>query len=124
MCRICRHIMALDYKKLHSALASLGLSEKAASIYLALLGKRRMAVAELSRQTNIKRATCYQYLDELLKRDFIIRAPVGKRILYSAASPQRILADHKRQSKDIEEVLSEINVMHEKAIHKPKVTFY
>ena len=114
----------MDYKKLLAALEALGLPEKAASIYLALLGKQRMSIAELARDAQIKRATCYEYLDLLLKRDFVVRVPVKKRILYTAASPQKILAGYKRQSREVEEVLRELNAMHDKAIHKPKVTFY
>ncbi|HWP60979.1 MAG TPA: helix-turn-helix domain-containing protein [Candidatus Paceibacterota bacterium] len=114
----------MDYKKLLSALEALGLHEKAASIYLALLGKQRMSIAELSRETAIKRATCYEYLDLLLQKDLVVRVPVKKRTLYSAASPQRILSEYKKQSRGIESVLQELSAMHNKAIHKPKVTFY
>jgi sugar-specific transcriptional regulator TrmB len=114
----------MDYKKLQTTLESLGLPEKAAAIYLALLGKQRMSIAELSRETGVKRATCYEYLEILLKKDFIVRVPVKKRILYVAASPQKILLEFKKQSREIEGVLNELNAMHDKAINKPKVTFY
>ena len=114
----------MDYKKLLTALEALGLPEKAATIYLALLGKQRMSVAELARDALIKRATCYEYLDLLLKKDFIVRVPVKKRILYTAASPAAVLAAYKKQIKDVEAVLGELTAMHHKAIRRPKVIFY
>ena len=114
----------MDYKKLLVALEVLGLPEKAASLYLSLLGKKRMGIAELARESHIKRATCYEYLDLLLTKDFIVRVPVGKRTLYAAASPQRILGEYKKRARDVEDVLTELTVMHNKAIQKPKITYY
>jgi sugar-specific transcriptional regulator TrmB len=114
----------MDYKDLLSTLDGLGLPEKAATIYLSLLGKPKMGVAELARASQIKRATCYEYIDLLLKKDFVVRVPVKKRILYAAASPQKILAGYKKQSRRIEAVLGELTAMHNKVTHRPKVVFY
>lgn len=114
----------MEHKEIVNALESLGLPEKAASIYVSLLGKQKMGVAELARESGIKRATCYEYLDLLLKKEFIVRVPVGKRMYYAAQSPAKILAGFKRESQSIEQVLGNLNALHESAVHKPKVTFY
>lgn len=105
-------------------LESLGLPEKAAALYLVLLGKQRMGVAELARESGIKRATCYEYLDLLLKKEFVMRVPVGKRTLYAAVAPLKVLAQFKRQSEQVEHALIALSTLHEEAVHKPKVTFY
>ena len=44
-------------------LQEVGLPEKAASLYFTLLNKKRMTIAELARESGVKRATCYEYLD-------------------------------------------------------------
>ncbi|RJR14348.1 hypothetical protein C4585_00365 [Candidatus Parcubacteria bacterium] len=114
----------MDQKDMVSALESLGLPEKAALIYLTLLSRQKLGVAELARESAIKRATCYEYLDLLLKKEFITRVPVGKRMYYTAASPTKVLANFKRDSRQVESVLGELTTVHENATHKPKVTFH
>ena len=74
-------------------LQEIGLSEKAATIYIALLNNRRMTIAQLARESGVKRATCYEYIDALLAKGFLLRQPVGKRIYYSAVNPHKILAE-------------------------------
>lgn len=105
-------------------LIDLGLSEKAATIYLALLGKNRMGVAELARVSNIKRATCYEQLETLLQHGFVTRVPIGKRTYYAAESPSKVLAEFKKKTAAFERRVEELERAHERATNKAKVTFY
>lgn len=114
----------MDKAHLTKELEAVGLPEKAAALYLVLLGKQKLGVAELARESGVKRATCYEYLDLLLKKEFIVRVPVGKRTLYAAVAPAKVLASFKRESERVERALAELSTLHEEAVHKPKVTFY
>lgn len=105
-------------------LQEIGLPEKAATIYLTLLNKRRMAIAELARESGIKRATCYEYVDSLLVKGFLLREPVGKRMFYSAVKPQKVLSDFKRKAALLEASVEEMAQMQDQATNKPKVVFY
>ena len=105
-------------------LAEMGLNKKSAALYLSLLGKSRMGVAELARESGIKRATCYEHLEELLQKDFVTRTPIGKRTYYSAVSPDKVLSAFKRKTAKLEERVGEMLALHEQATNKPKVTFY
>jgi len=106
------------------ALQDAGLSEKASSIYLSLLGKRKMTISDIAKESNTKRATCYEHIDTLLARDFIIRVPVGKRMYYAAVSPKKILNDLKKRTALFEEKMPDMLQMHYTAIQKPKISFY
>lgn len=106
------------------ALTGAGLSEKAAAIYLSLLGKRKMTISEIAHESGTKRATCYEHVDTLLSRDFIVRVPVGKRMYYAAVSPKKILGDFKKRTALFEEKLPQMLDMHDKAVQRPKVSFY
>lgn len=110
--------------KIAEALKGIGLPEKAASIYLALIGTRKMTVSEISRAAKIKRATCYQYLDQLLEQDFIIRVPVGKRMYYAAVSPHKVLAAFQSRLASFEKAAEEMERRYEESVHKPRVLFY
>lgn len=105
-------------------LQDIGLTEKEAAIYMALLSKRRLSVAELARESNVKRATCYEHLDALSKRGFVRREPVGKRTFYSAVDPQRILSDFKKRAAILEAGVKEMAQIQDEAMDKPRVTFF
>ncbi len=105
-------------------LQEIGLSEKSAAIYLALLNKRRMTVAELARESGIKRATCYEYIDQLLVKGFLLREPVGKRMFYSAVNPQKVLADFKKKTALLEASVEEMAKIQDEATDKARVVFY
>ena len=106
------------------ALEHIGLPDKAARIYLALLRHPRLSVAEISRETGIKRPTCYEYLDTLIARDFVIRVPIGRRTLFSPVEPKKVLANQRRRTAAFELCVGQMARVHDAAIHKPKVAFY
>jgi len=105
-------------------LQQIGLGEAEATIYSALIKSPKMTVSEIARATDIKRATCYQYLDLLLVRDFIIRIPVGKRMFYSAISPKKILASEKKRHAAFEAAVEDMAKQYDESTHKPQVAFY
>ncbi len=114
----------MDQSSMLRALEEMGLPEKAAQIYIALLGKQKMTISEIARDSRIKRATCYEYLDLLLNKDFISRIPVGKRMFYAALEPKKILNDFKKKTHHLEQRINEMSVFHDAAVHKPRIVFY
>jgi sugar-specific transcriptional regulator TrmB len=114
----------VDHSSLLRTLQELGLPEKAALVYLSLLGKRRMTISDISRETGVKRATCYEHLDLLLSKDFVVRIPVGKRMFYAALEPRKILGEFKKKAAHFEEKVAEMQQIHSAAVQKPNVTFY
>jgi sugar-specific transcriptional regulator TrmB len=83
-----------------------------------------MTVSDISRETGVKRATCYEYLDFLLTKDFIIRMPVGKRMFYAALEARKILGEFKKKAAHFEEKVAEMEQIHSTAVQKPNVVFY
>ncbi|HEY4521206.1 MAG TPA: helix-turn-helix domain-containing protein [Candidatus Paceibacterota bacterium] len=114
----------MDQSGISKALQEIGLPEKAALIYISLLGKQKMTVSEIARESNIKRATCYEYLDLLLNKDFVVRVPVGKRMFYAAVEPKKVLSDFKKKAAHFEQKINEMAAMHDVAVNKPRIVFY
>lgn len=102
----------------------MGLDDKAATIYLSLLGYPRRSISEISRETGIKRPTCYQHIEDLLRKGFVTREPSGKRIEYRANDPRAIFRDFKRQIVRTEGAILEMEGVHDQRIHKPHVSYY
>lgn len=110
--------------KLLQSLVDAGLPEKAAHIYLTLLGSKRSSIAELARASNIKRATCYEYIELLLSRGFLTRLPVGKRMYYSAVNPKKILTELKTRVARFEENMEALQEVQNAASQRPNVSFH
>ena len=105
-------------------LQAFGLARNEAAIYSTLLRSPKMTISEVARGAGLKRPTCYQYLDSLLVKDFIVRIPVGKRMFYGAVSPQKILSAAKKRFAAMEGMVEQMERQYEAATHKPTVQFY
>lgn len=105
-------------------LQEIGLTKNEARIYTSLLSCSKMTVSEIARATNIKRATCYQYLDALLSQGFIVRVPIGKRMFYSPVNPKKILTAARKRYATFEKVVENMTKQYEESTHKPRVFFY
>lgn len=114
----------MDKARSLEALFEMGLDEKAAQIYISLLGRSKMTPSQISRETGIKRATCYEHIGTLLAKDFVTREPIGKRTFYSAINPHHIFNTFRKKMVKIEGPILEMSSVHEHAIHRPRVTYY
>lgn len=106
------------------ALEDVGLLDKEAQIYVSLLSTQKMTVSDIARETGIKRSTCYEYLDQLLSKNCIVRVPVGKRMFYGAVEPRRILSEFKKRTSHLEDRIAEMEALHDAATNKPRVIFH
>jgi sugar-specific transcriptional regulator TrmB len=112
-------------------LQDVGLSDKEATIYLALLGVDSASVADISLKTKIKRPTVYVVMQQLLKKGLASETSTGRSVVYKAEPPERIETFVERQIlnlKDkesvIKEHLSELKAMHKESGERPVVRFY
>jgi HTH-type transcriptional regulator, sugar sensing transcriptional regulator len=112
-------------------LQDIGLSDKEANLYLALLGFDTASVADLSLKTKIKRPTVYVVMQQLLKKGLISESTVGRSVQYKAEPPERLETFIERQilnlndKKDVvAEHLSELKALHKESGERPVVRFY
>ena len=110
--------------KFVKTLQEIGLSESEAIIYLSLLKFPKMTVSEIAHATNTKRTTCYQYIDLLLSKDFVVRVPVGKRMFYSAVNPKKVLAEARKRYTKFETAVEEMTKQYDESTHKQRLMFY
>lgn len=79
-------------------LKQIGLNEKEAAVYLALLELGTSTVHGIARKADLKRPTVYLILDNLEQKGLVSLIPKAKISLYAAQSPEKILTDlHKRE---------------------------
>ncbi|MEI6649900.1 MAG: helix-turn-helix domain-containing protein [Candidatus Moraniibacteriota bacterium] len=118
-------------ENLEKKLLKTGLSEKAITVYLAILAIGKGNVSAIARKSGLKRTSLYQYLDELLQRDFLYQTVKGKRVEYAAASPKKLLSSFEKEKREldrkrasVEAVIPELEALYSKSFRKPQVTFY
>ncbi len=83
-------------------LIRLGLSEKEASVYLAMLELGPTGVGEISDKAQVNRSTTYLTIEGLKKRGLISSVDDGKRIIFSPESPSRLEAILHQEREDVE----------------------
>lgn len=109
----------------------LGLSEKEASVYGALLKVDRAQAILLARQLSMKQPTIYVILDALLRKRLVYEVQVGKRAFYAAESPDalRTLVEIEKTAADAklqraERIIAELKTVDKETGERPTVRFY
>jgi HTH-type transcriptional regulator, sugar sensing transcriptional regulator len=75
---------------LEKYLQEIGLNEKEATIYLALLQVDNASVIDIAKKTKINRSTVYVVLEGLTKKGLVSETRSGKKVHYQAESPERL----------------------------------
>lgn len=118
-------------EKMKKFLMDIGLSEKEALVYLALLPVDAASVIELSESTGINRTTLYPILEDLLAKKIIAELKEGKKVRFQAEAPERIAtfvrnqrAKFEEQEKVLEDIIPQMRGFVRQQGEKPVVKYY
>jgi HTH-type transcriptional regulator, sugar sensing transcriptional regulator len=103
---------------------TLGVSEAELSVYLATLELGQAQIQEISRKSGVKRTSIYNFIDNLLARQFLSELKKGRRKLYSAAHPSALLHIQKSRVVSMERLIPELLAINNNARNKPRVSFH
>jgi len=90
------------------ALENLGLSEKEAKVYLALLELGQASAYKVAQKSGVKKPTTYVLLDELRKKELVVKMPGDKTQMFISKSPEEFFASAKHRINRAVESLPEI----------------
>jgi sugar-specific transcriptional regulator TrmB len=116
---------------LEKYLQEIGLNEKEAIIYIALLAVDNYSVLDLSKKTKLNRSTAYVILESLAKKGLVTETTVGKKTHYQAEPPERletyveqrkILLDE--QAKKLKDIIPQIKSVQRENGEKPIVKLF
>ncbi|HCP08265.1 MAG TPA: hypothetical protein DIT25_00465 [Candidatus Moranbacteria bacterium] len=110
--------------ELKKSLEYLGLNEKQAKVYLALLQMGSGSVPSISIKAGTKRPTTYLLLEELRMKGLATLLPKKKKAIYTAESPQKLLQEQREREEIIKNSLPELLAIYNSQKEKPKVTYY
>ena len=103
--------------------ADLGLSEKEAQVYLALLELGSGTVGEIAKKANIKRPTVYVVLDELQKRGLVSKMLEGAKSTFIAEDPATLEKSVKQSLANYYELLPLFRAKYNRG-KKPRIKYY
>lgn len=112
-------------------LVNLGLSEKEAIVYLALLELSPAAVQDVAMKAGVNRTTTYLLVDALMRRGIVSTTTHGKKQLFVAEPPERLLTVLRLQRRELEEKERELlaaipllNALHNSRKEKPQIRYF
>jgi predicted transcriptional regulator len=121
----------LNSSKIRSYLYDIGLSEKAATIYLALLEMGGAFPSHLASKTKINRSTTYKILVDLSVKGLVNEIKKGKKIYYQVEKPNKLMRYAKSRVSvvqdaydHLEEIYPEIEGLFSLLPNKPKVLYF
>ena len=105
-------------------LQSIGLTDKEASVYLALLELGTATVHPIAMKAGIKRPTTYLVLEQLQQKGMVSVVPRTSKALYTAESPEKILTDLNKKQELVKRFLPNMLAMHNKKTEKPQMQLF
>ncbi len=106
------------------ALKLLGVKEKPAQVYSALLALGASGVKDVAKKANLKRPMVYVYLEELIRDGLVQKTPIGKKEYYQAVSPKFLESRLEQNLLAFKKEMPELELLHEQGKGRPKVTIF
>jgi len=105
-------------------LEKIGLDEKEANVYLALLELGESNIQQLSRKSGVKRTTVYEIIEKLKEKRLLSMINKKKRVYYMAESPHNIRFDLDEKIKILDGIMPEMMTIANAVEKKPKIRFF
>lgn len=112
-------------------LQEIGLNEKEAALYLALLQVDAASVIDLAKKTSINRSTVYVVLEGLMKKGLVSETQIGKKVHYQAEPPERLETFVERQKaifevqqKRLKDIIPQIKSIQREVGERPLVKYF
>ncbi len=112
-------------------LKEIGLSEKEAEVYLALLQGDSFSILEIAKKTKINRTTIYPVIKSLSEKGLVSETTTNKKINYQAESPDRLETFIERQkilleenSKKMVDIIPQLKSIQRETGERPIVKYF
>lgn len=109
--------------QLDDILIDVGLAEKEAKVYLAVLELGESPVSDIALRAKLNRVTAYDVLDKLIQKGFVSTTTQDRMKVFTATDPDEIRASLKHKYENLESALPDLRRLHGKTSH-PRVRYY
>jgi sugar-specific transcriptional regulator TrmB len=94
-------------------LSNVGVNEKEARVYIALLQLGKASAYSISERSGLKKPTTYVILEDLIKKGLVLKVPRIKKQQFIARPPQEFFAAAEERLKQAKKALPELIIMAE-----------
>lgn len=108
--------------ELLKTLEQIGLTEKEAKVYLALLSGESSTAYEVAQHCDVKKPTVYVILEDLRQKGLVLKVPHAKKALFAARDISEYLAEQRGKIKAVESIVPRL--MSLGGTQKPNVYFF
>jgi DNA-binding MarR family transcriptional regulator len=105
-------------------LKNLGLSEKEAKIYLALLQLGPSTPYQIANKAELKRPTAYVIAEELVEKGLIVHVPGEEKKRYIARTPDAFIEEQETKLKAAQAILPELRSFQKGMTEKPSIMYF
>lgn len=98
-------------------LKNMGMTKSEIKVYMRLLERNPASATEIAEKANIYRRNAYDALNKLIKRGLASYADEGRRRMFYAANPQKLIEIIELRKKEMQSLLPEL-----KALYKPSAS--
>ncbi|MBT5338100.1 hypothetical protein HN858_03710 [Candidatus Falkowbacteria bacterium] len=106
------------------SLTSLGIQKKQAKVYLACLELGSATVQELAEESNVKRTSIYNFLEDLKNLGLVSEIKKGSKLLLVAENPKTVISKAEKRIEQARNNLPEFLSIFNAPANKPKVKFH
>lgn len=111
--------------KLTESLQNLGLQEKEAQVYIALLQTGRATAYAVARRSGLKKPTTYVILGQLIEKKIAFKVPQRRTMQFVAIEPEELFAMAENRLKNAQkEALAPLQALNKEKSHDTKVSYY
>lgn len=109
---------------LNKDLEKLGLNEKEAKVYLAVLELGEGNVQQISKKSGVKRTTLYDILESLKSKGLVSQSVKNKKTFFLAADPHKLEDEIQEMGHTVRRILPQLLTIANAMDSKPKVQFF
>ncbi len=104
------------------SLEEIGLTDKEARVYLALLSLESSTAYRVAERCGIKRPTVYVILDDLRQKGLVLKVPHAKKALFSARNIKEYIHEQRGKVHEVERLLPQFEAL--RSVPNANVYFY
>lgn len=120
----CHPLILINDMNLEHILTKVGLDEKEARVYLALLDLGNEKVHAIAKKAKIKRPTAYVILEQLYAKNYVIKTYHNKRTFYAAEKPDILLRSLREKQELLTQALPLLQARMSSNKERPKIRIY
>ncbi len=105
-------------------LSRLGLKEKAAKAYLALIKLQKANPSQIAKEAGIERTTAYVIMEDLAEKGLAAQSIEGKKIIYTAEPPKTFETILNKQQNILQEILPMLQALSGNKNTKPIIKYH